>query len=306
MKESINKTNITIKGVAQREIELRVWQPQTTAKKVIVISHGMGEHIDRYDTFAQFAVGNKCAVIGANHRGHGEDASLLGHFSDESGWDKVLNDLDCVVEYAKNQFSCPVVLVGHSMGSFVARHYALLFGAKLSGLVLCGSNYQTPLLFKVANKIAQSQALMFGKRHPSALLEFLSFGAFNLTVKNARTRMDWLNRVDAEVDKYIADPLCGFRCTTQFWVDFMGGLAWSSERENLQRLNAKVPVLIVSGDKDPVSRMGKGAIVLQKILVNSGVERVDLKLYAQARHELFLEQNRQEFYNDLVSWLIDE
>lgn len=304
MNEQLHKSIESISGTAQRKISVRVWKPKhTEPKSVLVVSHGMGEHIDRYEGFAHFAAENGVAVIGANHRGHGEEAALHGHFDDELGWERVLGDLDCIVDYAKAQFACPVVLVGHSMGSFAARHYVTLHGAKLKGLVLCGSNYQSPLLFKIAKVIAHSQVKLFNKRHPSALMEFLSFGAFNLSVKNPRTAMDWLNRDNAEVDKYIADPLCGFRCTTQFWVDFMGGLAWSSRQEHLKNIPSELAVLVTSGDRDPVSRMGKGAQELQQVLRDCGLKKVDLKLYSGARHELFLEVNRQEFYQDLLNWI---
>lgn len=297
----------TVKKIesGSRTIQLRMWAPQTQPKQVLILSHGMGEHIDRYQGFAQFAVEKSLAVIGANHRGHGDDAALLGHFDDEEGWNKVLQDLDCIVTFAKQNFDCPVILAGHSMGSFVARHYAILHADKLSGLVLCGSDYQTSSLYKVARLIAQSQVKLFNKRYPSALLEILAFAPFSLKVKKRRTVMDWLNRVDEEVDKYIADPLCGFRSTAQFWVDFMTGLAWSSQPNNLAKISSELPIFVASGDGDPVSRMGKGAKDLQQALKNSGVKRVDLTLYPGARHELFLELNRQEFYDDLLHW-VDE
>lgn len=304
MNEQLDKSIEIISGAAERKITVRVWKPKNREpKSVLVISHGMGEHIDRYEGFADVATEKCVAVIGANHRGHGQEATLHGHFDDERGWERVLADLDCIVDYARVQFACPVILIGHSMGSFVARHYAILHGAKLEGLVLCGSNYQSPLLLKTAKAIALSQVKLFNKRRPSALMEFLSFGVFNLSVKKPRTAMDWLNRNNAEVDKYIVDPLCGFRCSNQFWVDFMGGLAWSSHQEHLKHMPSELPVLVTSGDRDPVSRMGKGAQALQQALRDSGVSKVDLKLYTGARHELFLEVNRQEFYQDLLNWV---
>jgi len=298
------KTIEKIAGSFGREIALRHWRIRHQQPRlVVVLSHGMGEHIDRYDPFAQFCNSKDIVVLGLNHRGHGEETSHLGHFDDEQGWIKLLGDLDNVVDFAHEQYACPVVLLGHSMGSFAARHYAMLQAVKLSGLILCGSDYRNPPLFRLASVIASTEVKLFGKRHPSWLMEVLSFGSFNLRVSKPRTRYDWLNRVDSEVDKYIKDPFCGGRSSAQFWVDFMSALAWSSKPSHLKLIPQELPVLIASGDADPVSRMGKGAEALTNALSSAGLNSVVLKLYPEARHELLLEQNRTEIYQDIYQWL---
>ncbi|WP_163372506.1 alpha/beta hydrolase [Endozoicomonas acroporae] len=286
-----------------REIQVRCWLPEGPARHAVVLSHGMGEHVDRYAPFARFCNEHAIAVFGANHRGHGKNAQLQGHYDDHQGWQKVIEDLDKVVAYAAQNTGLKVILMGHSMGSFVARQYAANYGDRLEGLILCGSNHQNPALFHLARLVARIQMAVQGKRHPSRLLGWLSFSQFNKTVKNAETDFDWLSRDREQVGKYIADPLCGFLCTTQFWYDFMGGLISINSMSTARQMSSELPVYLVAGDKDPVGRMGKGVQSLYRFFTSAGLKQVDINLYKNARHELFNETNRDEFYQNILNWI---
>ncbi len=303
MTTKITANHHSLTATDGRKITVRCWLPQTEVKYAIVLSHGMAEHIDRYEPFSRFCNQQSIAVFGANHRGHGKDADLLGHFNDTEGWQKVIDDLHQVVGFAAEHSGQPVILIGHSMGSFIARQYAAAYGSHLAALILCSSNHQHPALFHLARFIAKTQAAAQGKRHYSRLLQWLSFSQFNRTVKQANTEFDWLSRNEDEVKKYINDPLCGFLCSTTFWHDFMGGLISINSMTTARKMPSELPVYLVAGDKDPVGRMGKGVRSLQQFLLSAGIKQVDMKLYENGRHEMFNEINREDFYQGLMRWI---
>lgn len=277
--------------------------PLESVQRVMVLSHGMAEHLLRYRWFAEQLAAAGVAVYAAHHRGHGEDSELLGHYADQGGWHKVVDDLHQVVEYAKQQHAAPLILLGHSMGSFVARQYAIKYGQLLDGLILSGSNHQPALLFKAGLLAAKIERRRLGARSPSKLLDFLSFGSFNQRFKPVRTEYDWLSRDSAEVDRYIDDPLCGFSCTTQFWCDFMQGLADISRSSAFQQIAWTLPVLVFSGAQDPVGQMGKGVQALARALQEDSGCQVRCILYPEGRHEMLNELNREQVVADIQDWL---
>ncbi|WP_435235474.1 lysophospholipase [Psychromonas sp. PT13] len=287
----------------QRIIEVHQWLPKNTPLKVLVLSHGMGEHIERYAHFAKVCNDNGIAVLGANHRGHGPSAQRLGYFADSKGWDLVLSDLSQVIEFVTEKFATQPVLLGHSMGSFVARHYASKYGNTIAGLVLCGSNHLGTLLFRFGLFAAKLEKLRIGKATPSRLLDKLSFGDFNKKIVPLRTSQDWLSRDPKIVDQFIADPYCGFICTPQFWIDFLGGLNEMSKTHAFEAIPNDLPIYLISGAADPVSRYGKGLKALEEKLISSGKTDITSHLYPEARHELLNEINREEVYRDLFAWL---
>ncbi len=291
-----------LKAEDGRNIDVRCWLPAGEPTYAMVLSHGMGEHIDRYEHFARFLNDHGVVVFGANHRGHGSNALLHGHFADTGGWRKVIDDLHSVVSFAKKQTGLPLILTGHSMGSFVARQYAAEFGSQLTGLIICGSNHQNPMLFKLGNLVARMQSAIQGKRHPSELLDWLSFRQFDRQIKNDGNNNGWLCRDSVEVQKFIDDPLCGFLCTAQFWADLTGALIHVNSLSTARQMPSDLPVYLVAGDQDPAGRMGEGMRSLQQFLCAAGSSQVELKLYEGARHELFHELNRDEFQNDLLHW----
>lgn len=292
-----------LKAMDGRAIQVYGMLPVEQPTKVLVISHGMAEHIERYQWFAQQLADAGIAVYGANHRGHGADCTLAGHYDDDCGWQKVTDDLHLIIEHIKQTHDVPLILFGHSMGSFVARQYAVRYGNLLSGLILSGSNHQPSFVFKAGLIASKIERTRLGSRKPSKVLDFLSFGTFNQRFKPIRTENDWLSRDDAQVDKYNADALCGFSCSTQFWCDFMQGLADISSQDAFQRIDSSLPVYVFSGDHDPVGRMSKGVVALEKALREISKCPTRIKLYAGGRHEMLNEINREQVATDTLEWL---
>lgn len=284
---------------------VNAWMPPGSPRAVVMLAHGMAEHSGRYDRLGAALVEAGFALYAHDQRGHGRTAAhgVLGHYADEDGWNKVVADLASLhASIAQRHQGAPVFLLGHSMGSYIAQAYLMHHGASLQGAVLSGSNFQPVSLYRTAAVVARIERWRQGPTGRSALIEFLSFGSFNKKFKPVRTPFDWLSRDPAEVDNYIADPLCGFRCTNQFWLDLLGGLQQISESSNLAQIDKSLPLLIIGGGCDPVSE-GKRLKDLAHALSGTDHQSVTLNIYPQARHEILNESNREEVTHDLLAWL---
>lgn len=279
-------------------------------KKILLIAHGMAEHGARYASFASFLNKQNVSVYAIDHRGHGKSATneqAVGHFTtnpSENGWEKVIEDLQEVIKHLQNLHSgVPLILLGHSMGSFISLGYTIRYGKILNGLILSGSNSSPSFLYKAAQTIAKLESLRQGSQGKSDLISFLSFGSFNKKFEPARTKFDWLSRDNVQVDTYINDPLCGFQISNQSWNDLLGGLIAISQRDNLAKIPSELPIYIFSGEADPVGGFGKGVHRLTNELAAVGIKNLKLKFYPDGRHEMINETNKDQVFNDIASWL---
>lgn len=281
------------------------WMPEGPSKAVVMLSHGMAEHSGRYARLAEALCGAGYGLYALDQRGHGRtaDEGTLGLYAETDGWNKVVGDLASLNQHiGQQQPGLPIILLGHSMGSYIAQAYLLHHSASLHGAILSGSNFQPVALYRAARVIARIERLRQGLRGRSALIEFLSFGSFNKAFKPNRTAFDWLSRDPDEVDKYINDPLCGFRCTNQLWIDLLGGLQQISKASNLAQIDPGLPILVMGGECDPVSE-GKRLTSLADALRDAGCQHLQLTVYPQARHEVFNETNRDAVTADVLAWL---
>lgn len=292
----------TIRSVTGQELELLCWPCEGQAKGVVQLVHGMAEHISRYSDAALSLNAAGYHVVGHTHLGHGRLAKIKGYFADENGWEAVLSDTHSVRRWAQEQFpGLPYFLLGHSMGSFVARCYALRHG-DLAGLIISGTGHFTKPILTAGGIIAGIQGLLGGAAKPCKLLHNMNFSANNKTVQNPRTDCDWLTRDAAQVDRYAADPLCGFMFTAKAYGDMFDGLRMLYP-EKLSAINPEVPVYLFSGDRDPVGANGAGVRRVYQELKAAGVRDITLKLYEGGRHEMLNEINRTEVLADLAAWL---
>lgn len=281
------------------------WLPHGEVRAVVQIAHGMAEHAARYGRLAEALTQAGYAVYADDHRGHGKTAAPadLGHYADQNGWSLVLSDLRALSKRAKEEHpGKKLVLFGHSMGSFFAQQLLQKHADELDGLVLSGTNAPGSILERLGIGVAKLERARKGPRGTSRLLTFLSFGSFNDAFKPTRTEFDWLSKDHAEVDQYIADPLCGFPCTTQLWVDLLEGLQ-AIATSGFGGVRKDFPVYLFAGDKDPVSRGGKGVTELHERLVSAGLQRATIRLYPGGRHEMLNETNRDEVMRDVIAFL---
>ena len=301
----MNHTTFWLTANDHSRLYVNQWLPDTPPKALIMVSHGMAEHGGRYARLAQALCGAGYGVVALDQRGHGRtaDEGTLGLFAERDGWNKVGGDLASLNQHIGQQLpGVPIILLGHSMGSYIAQAYLLHHSASLHGAILSGSNFQPVALYRAARLIARAERLRQGLRGRSALIEFLSFGSFNKAFKPNRTAFDWLSRDPDEVDRYRHDPLCGFRCTNQLWIDLLGGLQQISKASNLAQIDPGLPILVIGGECDPVSE-GKRLKRLAHALREAGCQNLQLNIYPQARHELFNETNRDEVTADVLTWL---
>lgn len=292
-----------LSGKGDHEIRLRTWRPDDDIIGIVQLLHGMGEHIDRYDRFARAANDLGIVVCAHNHRGHGGPDAAPAFFAERDGWNLVVDDAHVVHMHIREQFpGRRIVLLGHSMGSFVAQSFAMHYGAKLSGLLLSASTWPSRLQSIPGLLLARLVALRTGKRGASPLLDKLGFGDFNKRFEPARTEMDWLSRDEHEVDSYVADPLCGGPYTSGLWIDLLGGLFSIGSDNALGRIPGDLPILITGGSDDPVGGEN-GMTKLAMHYAQTGHSRMSLKLYPGGRHEMLNETNRDEVTADWLNWI---
>lgn len=286
------------------DVYSKQWKPDSSPIAIVQIAHGMAEHIGRYSEFIGFLNENSVLVVANDHAGHGGSISengVKGYFGAKNGWDFVIEDMRRLHDEAVSRYpNVPYVLLGHSMGSFLARTYAARYGKSIAAFVFSGTAGRNPAIG--AGRIAgRLERMKNGPAAPSKLLDKLSFGAYNKAFAPARTSFDWLSRDTERVNEYIADPLCGFVFTAEGMLDIFDGLEFISSPEWASSV-PHVPILMISGEHDPVGNNGKGVRQVAAWLSDTGHD-VELKLYPEGRHEMLNEVNRKEVYSDILAFI---
>lgn len=302
----ITLEKIPFTSVAGRPLTLYLWQTDAPCRGVIQLVHGMAEHIARYDRLARALCAAGYTVAGHSHLGHGEDAreDELGFFGRRDGWDHLVEDVHAAHEMLLKRFPGQrFAILGHSMGSFVTREYLLRYGGDLTAAVICGTGWFPGPLCSVARAAAALCGVFGGWQKPAPLVDRLMSKDNNKAFAPVRTPFDWLSRDTAEVDKYMADPRCGFLFTARGYYDMFTGLKSLSRLHRLAALPGNLPVLFISGDADPIGTQGKGVSTVAQQFRDAGVRDVTVRLYPGARHELFNETNRDEITAELIDWL---
>lgn len=274
---------------------------------VVQIIHGMAEYVERYEEFAAFLTERGCVVTGEDHLGHGKsvrEGEPYGYFCEQDPATVVVRDAHRLKKLTQQIYpEIPYIIVGHSMGSFILRNYLCRYGSGISAAVIMGTGMQPPGLIKVSKALARLQKLFFGSRHVSKALDKAAFGGYNQKIENPRTSFDWLSRDESRVDQYVADPLCGFVFTVNGFQTLFELISRIQKKENLEKMPKELPLLVVSGDKDPVGDYGEGVRRAFDSLKEAGMQNVTLELYEGARHELLNEINRDAVMEDIWQWM---
>ena len=302
----MQSTTTTVTASDGTALHTNRWLPDGPPKAAVQLAHGMAEHSARYARLASALTDAGYAVYAHDHRGHGTTGGEDNHgfFADQNGWASVVDDMRRVTRLAQDENpGLPLFLLGHSMGSFLARSYVIEDSGDLAGLVLSGTGGDPGLLGKAGLLLAKAEARVRGRRHVSPLLDKLSFGRYNAAFKPNRTPFDWLSRDEAEVDAYMADTMCGKTFTSGFFVDLVGAQPVINDRRRVARIRRDLPVLLLSGEKCQVGANGRGPREVAEQLRSVGVTDVTCTLYPGARHEIFNETNRDEVTADLIRWL---
>lgn len=287
-----------------------IWEPTTAPKAIVQIVHGMAEHIVRYDEFATFLTAHGYVVIGHDHLGHGKTARSeleYGFFARKDGHDIVIKDMYRIYKNVRKQYpEIPYILLGHSMGSYFARKYMTIYGNELNGVILSGTGNQPFVLSAAGYIVANILVLWKGDHYRSPFMHRMMIGTFAKSVKEKETDSDWLSKNKESVRDYINDSACGFNFTVGGNRDFMKILMELGQHKRFQKIPKNLPVLLVSGEKDPVGDMGKGVVAVYETLGDLGMTDVTMKLYEEYRHEILNELDRENVYEDLLKWISEK
>ena len=296
-------------ATGKNEIRARICTPDTSPKAVVQISHGIAEHIERYDAFMLFLVNHGYVAVGNDHLGHGQSAKLMeerGIFAEENGWDYVVQDMKTLRDIVREDYhDIPYIFFGHSMGSFLTRTYLIRYPDQYDAAILSGTGHQSALLINAGYAAASLTTKFKGPRSSGKALNDMAFGAYCKRIKHPRTEFDWLSRDRDTVDRYIADPLCGFVCKSSLYRDMMSGLKFLTKQNNIDKMNKEAPVYFMSGAEDPVGDYGEGVEKAYKAFCNAGLHDVTIRLYPDGRHEMLNELNREGVMQDILNWLDD-
>lgn len=309
-KNSIVARRDAVRAEDGHQILVDSWHPaaDSSPNALLHIFHGLGEHTARYERFAQSCAANGIIVVAHNHRGHGEncDSESLGHYADNDGWNKLIADALLVQNNPREDYpDLPLVVMGHSMGSYIAQSFVMRYPQQASQLILSASTYAPRLRLRLGKLLATFDAWRHGPQHRSDMLNQMSFGDFNKRFAPNRTEFDWLSRDENEVDKYVNDPLCGVPSSSQLWHDLTGGMLEITSKRAISSVPNAMPLLILGGQFDPVGGE-KGMTLLADAYRKTGHADVTLSVYTDGRHEMLNETNRDAVTADIIRWIADQ
>ena len=291
----------------KNKILARICTPDKPPKAVVQIAHGIAEHISRYDPFMFFLAENGYVAVGNDHLGHGlsaENEDGLGIFDTQNGWTYAVDDMKALRDQVRQDFhDIPYIFFGHSMGSFLTRTYLIRYPDQYDAAILSGTGQQSPALINAGFFAANLLTLLRGPGADGKLLNDMAFGSYCKKIDNPRTPFDWLSTNEDNVDRYIADPLCGFVAKCSMYRDMMGGLKFLTKQSNIDKMNKDAPIYFMSGAEDPVGDYGAGVEKAYRAFCDAGLHDVTMKLYPGGRHEMLNETNREEVMQDILAWL---
>ena len=284
------------------------WKPEKEIIGVIQIAHGVTEHILRYEQFAEFFTQKGFVVVGNDHLGHGTSIAKNSkpmYFGPKNSWNFVVQDIETCRKMTKEKYSdIPYVLLGFSLGSFLVRTYLIDYAKEpIDASIIMGTGYIPNFKIAIAKMIANNEAKKVGEENTSPVIKSLTFETYNKLFKPNRTECDWLCSNEKAIDEYLADPLRGKNYSAGLFIELLSGMQYTSNLKNIKKMNKKIPIFLLSGDKDPVGEFGKGVIKTFDILRKAGIENVDIKLYKDLRHDILHEENRNNIYADIYNWL---
>jgi len=288
------------------KIQAYIWVPETEPRAILQIEHGMSEHVLRYDEFARDLCEHGVLVAGQDLLGHGKsvtDPSNLGYFAEKDGNTVLLKDIQTLEKIVKEKYpAIPYFLLGHSMGSFKVRQYMAGYGNGLSGAIVMGTAVHPGGMAGFAAILTRIIALFKGWKYRSPFIWNLACGSNNERF-GKKEGFEWLSRRKENVDRYNADPLCGFMFTLNGFYNLFESLRQLADPSYVSKMKKDLPVLIVSGTEDPVGKFGTDIRKLEDEYRQLGMKNVTVKLYEGDRHEILNEDNRAEVRRDIIDWI---
>lgn len=288
------------KSFDNKIIHIYEWDNVKKPKGVIQIIHGMAEHAGRYEEFAKFLNSNGYIVIADDHRGHGKtDPDTLGYCSGNMFENTVLDE-EKITKYYKNKYpGLKYFIFGFSYGSFITQTYIKSCGSLIDGAVIGGSSKKKDFSVYLGSAVAEISNLLGREQKKAVLIAALSFGLYSKRFRDG----EWISHDNRNNKKYHSDELCGFICSYRFYADFFRGLRNLYTEEYKEALNKDLPLLLIGGENDPVSDMGKGMKKLYRFYKEAGVKDVKLILLEGYRHEfLGIKNGQEECFNKILKF----
>ncbi|NLK68858.1 MAG: alpha/beta hydrolase [Clostridiaceae bacterium] len=293
-------------GKDRKSIYLYVWENVREVKGIVQIFHGMSEHALRYEDFALFLNKNGFVVYANDHRGHGKTADSISELGviGKDGFNNIVEDEYILYKEIREKYpDKPIYVLGHSFGSFVSQDYITRFGDGISGVIMSGSAMQKGIDITAGRCLAIIQCKLFGEKRKAHFLDKLSFGNYNKRIQNAKHKFAWLSTDEETVEKYEQDPLCGGVVSIGFYYYMLKAFKDMYLRNKLNKIPRSLPMLILSGEEDPVGYYGERVKKLYELYKNEGLN-VQMKLYPEMRHEILNEKNSINVYSDILNWLL--
>lgn len=291
----------------ETDIHAVEWIPEGEVKAVLQISHGMVEYADRYDAFAAWLAQRGWYVTGNDHLGHGKSVTSkekYGFFHVPDGNACVIRDIHALRERTGKKYpGVPYFMLGHSMGSFLLRQYLLRYGRGLAGAVIMGTGYKGKPILLAGQLLCRLFAAVKGWGYRSRLIDSLGLGGYNRKFGPCESSRAWVTS-DLEMrEKYEGDPLCSFTFTVNGYFQMFEGMKQIAGRKAALKVPRTLPVLFISGAQDPVGGFGKDVEKVYRMYRDAGIKDVSLKLCENDRHEVLNEQDRQQVYEYIWSWM---
>lgn len=290
-------------------IHVYKWLPneKMPIKGIFFIVHGSVEHAKRYEHFAEFLTKNGYAVYAPDLRGHGitgKESKELSYFP-KNGWNLLVDDLAKLHKIVLEDFSSlPIFLLGHSMGSFIVRDYIANYSGDFNGVILSGGTIGQPILTKIMQSLAKLLGSFYGAKAETPFIHDQIYGKLNRELKDYKTDADFISYDEKEVQKYLDDELCGITITYNYAIEFAKGAILTALPKTFQDTPNDLPILMISGKDDPVGgKQGEDVVALHKAYLKNGAQKVELKLYENARHELLNELNKEVVMDDILKWM---
>ncbi|MDO4197930.1 MAG: alpha/beta hydrolase [Erysipelotrichaceae bacterium] len=274
---------------------------------ILQIAHGMVEFIDRYEGFAKFLCDRGFLVTGHDHLGHGGsviDESKWGYFAKDDGNRCLIEDMHSLTLITKEMYpDIPYFLMGHSMGSFYTRQYLIDYSDELNGCIIMGTGSPGKIAATMGMNICKVMALFKGWEYRSDMVNNIVMGSYNAQFKPNRTSVDWLTKDEAVCDWYLSEPRCTFVFTLNAFCNMFKGISRLYDKELLKKMEKRLPVYFVSGDKDPVGNNGKGVKEAYDSFIEAGMIDAEMKLFENDRHEILNETDKEDVYEDIFNWI---
>lgn len=269
-----------------------IWQPEGEIKAVLQITHGMTEHMGRYERFAADLCGQGITVAGFDLRGHGKNNGNPNVAScGEGGWEASIEDMHLFFELLEQRFlKLPHYMLGFSLGSFLLREYLGKYPDGIAGAIIAGTGHQPVWLLSIMMGIVKGQIKKAGYDQTTDLVRQLSFGTYNQKFKPNRTNADWLCSDEAELDQYLADPLVRKDISAGLFYELLASMKRTAKVSAYAGWNKEIPIFLLNGDYDPVGDFEKGVRRAYLQMKKAGIVDVEWETILFSHHDLFHEE----------------